>query len=220
MPKRILQLYHEAMGRLSISEDAEIESIRRRIIRSEFNDQGASPETLAKIAERDEDWAARAFDDLRMTRFIVTDWAEFVWYRPTTSRLDDIMAQLAAMETTAIVRLSAMECAPAIPTIRRLANEFIALADGEDTIAASLANQRLMLGIVSATHQHRLIEDYVKLASPANAYAAASRRGEPELRCMKRSADAVARLIGKRSVQDCAAEAVAMRLHPMQPVLT
>ena len=136
MPKKILQLYHEAIGRMSISADADIESIRRRIIRSEFNDLEASPETLARIAERDEDWAGQAFDDLRMTRFIITNWAEFVWYRPAASSLDDIMAQLAAMEATAIVRLSSMECAPAMPTIRRLADAFMMQADGEDEIAA------------------------------------------------------------------------------------
>ena len=220
MQKRILQLYHEAMGRMSISADADIESIRRRIIRSEFNDLEASPETLARIAERDEDWAGQAFDDLRMTRFIITNWAEFVWYRPAASSLDDIMAQLAAMEATAIVRLSSMECAPAMPTIRRLADAFMMQADGEDAIAATLANQRLMLAIVSATHQHRLIEDYVKLASPATAYAAATRIGEPELGCMKRSAEELVSLIGTPSVQDCAAEAVAMRLHPLQPAIS
>lgn len=205
---------------MSISEDADIESIRRRIIRSEFNDLEASTETLVRIAKRDEDWAKEAFDDLRMTRFIITNWAKFVWCRPTASSLEDIMAQLAAMEATAIVRLSSMECAPAMPTVRRLADEFMMLADGGDKIAATLANQRLMLAIVSATHQHRLIEDYVKLASPATAYAAASRIGEQELRCMKRSAEVLVGSIGLRSVQDCAAEAVAMRLHPLQPVLS
>jgi len=220
MQKRILQLYHEAMGRMSISEDADVERIRRAIIHSELNDLEASPETLAGIAERGEEWAGQAFDDLRMTRFIITNWAEFVWYRPAARSLDDIIAQLAAMEATAIVRLSSMECAPAMPAIRRLAGEFMMLADGGDSIAASLANQRLMLAIVSATHQHRLIEDYVKLASPATAYAAASGIGEPELGCMKRSAEELVSLIGTRSVQDCAAEAVAMRLHPLQPALS
>ena len=76
----------------------------------------------------------------------------------------------------------------------------------------------MMLAIVSATGELRLMEDYVKHASLAVAYAVAARLEAAALEGMKRSANVIVDLIGTTEPRDCAAEAVAMRLHPREPV--
>jgi hypothetical protein len=76
----------------------------------------------------------------------------------------------------------------------------------------------MMLAIVSATGELRLMEDYVKHASVAVAYAVAARLEAADLEGMKRSANVIVDLIGTTEPRDCAAEAVAMRLHPREPV--
>ena len=217
MAKRI-DLYQEASKRMAISPDACMERIRRCSISSKFGYESADPASLAAIVEMDADWGAAAFAELRSTGFIKTDWARFKWYQPSGKELDDKIAELAAIEAAAIIRLSSMDCAPALPAIRALAENFLVEADGGDTIATSLAHNRMMLAIVSATGELRLMEDYVKHASVAVAYAVAARLEAADLEGMKRSANVIVDLIGTTEPRDCAAEAVAMRLHPREPV--
>ena len=174
MAKRI-DLYQEASKRMAISPDACMERIRRCSINSKFGYESADPASLAAIVEMGADWGAAAFAELRSTGFIKTDWARFKWYQPSGKQLDDKIAELAAIEAAAIIRLSSMDCAPALPVIRALAENFLEEADGGDTIGTSLAHNRMMLAIVSATGELRLMEDYVKHASLAVAYAVAAR---------------------------------------------
>jgi hypothetical protein len=49
-------------------------------------------------------------------------------------------------------------------------------------------------------------------------YAVAARLEAADLEGMKRSANVIVDLIGTTEPRDCAAEAVAMRLHPREPV--
>jgi hypothetical protein len=217
MAKRI-DLYHEAARRMAISPDACIERIRRCSINSKFGNEGTDPASLAAIVGLDEDWGAASFAELRSTGFIKTDWARFKWYQPSVKELDDKIAELAAIEAAAIIRLSSMDCAPALPAIRALADDFLKMADGGDAVATSLAHHRIMLAIVSATGELRLMEDYVKHASVAVAYAVAARLEAADFAGMKRSANVIVDLIGTTEPRDCAAEAVAMRLHPREPV--
>lgn len=217
MPKRI-ELYHEAAKRMAISTDAIIERVRRCSISSEFGYESADPASLAASVGMDEDWGAAAFAELRSTGFIYTDWSRFKWYQPSGKELDDKITELAAIEAAAIIRLSSMDCAPTLPPIRALAENFLEEAGGGDEVATSLAHNRMMLAIVSATGELRLMEDYVKHASVALAYAVAARLETADLDGMKRSAHVIVDLIGTTEPRDCAAEAVAMRLHPREPV--
>ena len=120
MAKRI-ELYQEAAKRMAISPDACMEQIRRCSISSKFGYEGTDPASLAAIVGMDADWGAAAFAELRSTGFIKTDWARFKWYQPSGKQLDDKIAELAAIEAAAIIRLSSMDCAPALPVIRALA---------------------------------------------------------------------------------------------------
>jgi hypothetical protein len=217
MAKRI-DLYHEAARRMAISPDACIERIRRCSINSKFGNEGTDPASLAAIVGLDEDWGAAAFAELRSTGFIKTDWARFKWHQPSSTELDEKVAELAGIEAAAIVRLASMDCAPALPAIRALADDFLKEAERGDAIATSLAHHRMMLAIVSATGELRLMEDYVKHASVAVAYAVAGRLEAADFAGMKRSANVIANLVGTSAPRDCAAEAVAMRLHPKEPV--
>ncbi len=217
MAKRI-ELFQQAAKRMAISPDACMERIRRCSINSKFGNEGADPASLAAIVGMDDDWSAAAFAELRSTGFIKTDWARFKWYQPSVKELDDKIAELAAIEAAAIIRLSSMDCAPALPAIRALADEFLKMADGGDAVATSLAHHRMMLAIVSATGELRLMEDYVKDASVAVAYAVAARLEAADFEGMKRSANVIANLVGTSAPRECAAEAVAMRLHPKEPV--
>jgi len=217
MAKRI-DLYQEAANRMAISLDACIEKIRRCSISSKFGYESTDPASLAAIVGLDEDWGAAAFAELRSTGFINTDWSRFKWYQPSGKELDDKVAELAAIEAAAIIRLSSMDCAPALPEIRDLADDFLKEANGGDVVATSLAHNRMMLAVVSATGELRLMEEYVKHASVAVAYAVAARLETADLDGMKRSAIVIVDLIGTTEPRDCAAEAVAMRIHPREPV--
>jgi hypothetical protein len=217
MHKRI-KLYQEAAKRMAISPDACMERIRRCCINSKFGDESVDPASLATIAEMNDDWGAAAFVELRSTGFIKTDWSRFKWYQPSGNELDDKIAELAAIEAAAIIRLSSMDCAPALTAIRALADDFLKHANGGDAVATSLAHNRMMLAIVSATGELRLMEEYVKHASVAVAYAGAARLEAADREGMKRSANVIVHLIGTTEPRDCAAEAVAMRLHPREPV--
>lgn len=107
-----------------------MERIRRCSISSKFGYESADPASLAAIVEMDADWGAAAFAELRSTGFIKTDWARFKWYQPSGKELDDKIAELAAIEAAAIIRLSSMDCAPALAAIRTLAENFLEEADG------------------------------------------------------------------------------------------
>lgn len=217
MAKRI-DLYQEASKRMAISPDACMERIRRCCISAKFGYESADPASIATIVGLDDDWGATAFAELRSTGFINTDWSRFKWYQPSGKELDDKIAELAAIEAAAIIRLSSMDCAPALPAIRDLADDFLEQANSGDVVATSLAHNRMMLAIVSATGELRLMEDYVKHASVAVTYAVAARLEAADLEGMKRSAHVIVDLIGTTEPRDCAAEAVAMRLHPREPV--
>ena len=110
MAKRI-ELYQEAAKRMAISPDACMEQIRRCSISSKFGYESTDPASLAAIVGMDADWGAAAFAELRSTGFIKTDWARFKWYQPSGKELDDKIAELAAIEAAAIIRLSSMDCA-------------------------------------------------------------------------------------------------------------
>lgn len=212
------ELYHEALNRMVASADPCIERIRRCYTNSRFAHESIDPASLATIAGMDDEASAEAFAELRRTGFIRTDWSCFKWYQPSSKDLDDTIAELSAIEAAAIIRLSSMNCASALPVISSMTNAFLHKADGDCAVTASLAHNRMMLAIVSATGELRLMEEYVKQASVAFAYAVAARLDGADLAGMKRSAKIIERLVGTSEVRNCAAEAVAMRLHPNEPV--
>lgn len=218
MRRNLEQLYRDAITMMEVSADARIEKLRRTSISSSLEHERASPELVAKKAKGDQEWAEKAFEDLYAGGFIVTDWMEYFWFTPSQKALDERMTVLAGMEAMAIVRLSSMDCADALPGIKNRLNEFQHEAEGGDCIRASLARQRLMLMIVGALGPQRLAEDYVKAAKVAVAYAAAAKLNKRSLNGMRKSAANLVSRLGGTDVRDCAAEAVAMRLHPTKPV--
>lgn len=218
MRRDLEQLYRDAIAMMDVSTDARIEKLRRVNISSSIEKERASPELVAKGAKAGQKWAEKAFEDLYAGGFIVTDWMEYFWFAPTQKALDERMTVLAGMEAMAIVRLSSMDCGEALPGIKNRLHEFQQEAEGGDLIRASLARQRLMLTVVGAIGPQRLAEDYVKAAKVAVAYAAAAKLNKRSLNGMRKSAEKLVMGLGGKDVRNCAAEAVAMRLHPSEPI--
>ena len=151
--------------------------------------------------------------------FIRTNITRFEWYRPTETQLWEEQAALAGIETTAIVRLSSMNCTPAVPELRKRVRAFETVAGSGKPLAALLAHQKMMMAVVAATGDRHTLEEYAKRASVAQIYAHSNRLDERHLDGMVQSAQAMFGHIGDSEVRTCAAAAVAMRVHPAQPLI-
>ncbi|KEO90537.1 hypothetical protein EH31_10645 [Erythrobacter longus] len=219
MSEGVDQLYRVAIEKLAKAADSEIETFRRAIAQGEGIPLTPSPEALAKAADKDLAWGEYAFGELRSFGFIRTNITRFEWYRPTETQLWEEQAALAGIETTAIVRLSSMNCTPAVPELRKRVRAFETVAGSGKPLAALLAHQKMMMAVVAATGERHTLEEYAKRASVAQIYAHSNRLDERHLDGMVQSAQAMFGHIGESEVRTCAAAAVAMRVHPAQPLI-
>lgn len=211
-------LYQTAMARLAVSEDEVVERLRRATTSAIPSYESTGPEILASQQSKDIRWGERAFENLRSTGFIRSDWSKFIWYRPTQREFEDCMDRLAGFEAAAIIRLASMDCAPARPTWQTGLEEFLEATSETDAVKACLAHQRLMTAIVAATGEQQLFEGYAKESSAAVTYAMAHRVDRKDLQGMARSAKKLTKMLGARDARACAAHATAMRIHPKQTV--
>lgn len=139
-----------------------------------------------------------------------------MWFRPNKDQLDDAVDQLAGFEAAAIIRLGSMECEAVMPTLSNCLDVFLEELEKGHPIEASLAHQRMMLTVVAASGEDRVMEEYGKQAKVAVAYAAAERLGHAEMKGMGRSARMMLDLLNSGESRECAAEATAMRVHPKE----
>lgn len=218
MRQDLRELYRGAIGRMTVSKDERIEQLRRAKIVSTGANEPVSPQIIAQIERANDEWAETAFEDLYASGFIVASWPGYFWFAPNAGGLSDRSSVLAGMEAVAIIRLSYMNCAPALPGIRKRLKDLLKAAESGDAILTSLARQRLMLNIVGSIGSQRLAEDYLKSAKPAMAYATAAQLDERSLAGICKSAERVVDGLGGSEPRTCVAEAVAMRLHPAEPV--
>ncbi|MGB3472071.1 MAG: hypothetical protein WBA51_14730 [Erythrobacter sp.] len=219
MSEGVDQLYRVAIKKLAKAANSEIETFRRAIAQGEGIPLTPSPEDLAKAADKDLAWGEYAFGELRSFGFIRTNIIRFEWYRPTEKQLWEEQAALAGIETTAIVRLSSMDCEPAIPELRKRVRAFETVAGSGKPLAALLAHQKMMMAVVAAIGERHTLEEYAKRASVAQIYARSNSLDERHLDGIVQSAQAMFGHIGESEVRTCAAAAVAMRVHPSDPLV-
>lgn len=217
MPNGIDQLYRTAIEKLAKSADADIEHLRRAVIRGDGVPLEPDPRLLAEASGKGADWGEYAFGELRAFGFIVADVARFVWYRPTKNEMWERQAVLAGIEATAIVRLVSMDLSPAIPEIQRRLEAFDRTAASGKALASLLAHQKLMVSVVAATGEVATLEEYARRASVAQVYARAATLELRDIEGMTTSARTMVQLLYKGDARDCAAAATAMRIHPRQP---
>lgn len=218
MDTDLTTLYHDALVRMHVSADKDVERLRRESIQADHHTAAIGPEDIARMAGRGKAWGKVAFEDLRQTGFIHQRFSGFHWYRPKDWDLIDAHDELAAMEAIAIIRLASMDCSPAMPGILDHYEAFMRAAEEGDFVETSLAHQRLMLVVVGATGKQRVAEDYVRNAKVVLAYGKAFSLYPERVEGMKVSAKAMIDCLGKPRGRECAAEAAAMRLHPQEPV--
>jgi hypothetical protein len=214
MSEGVDQLYRVAIEKLAKAADSEIETFRRAIAQGEGIPLTPSPEALAKTADKDLAWGEYAFGELRSFGFIRTNITKLEWYRPTETQLWEEQTALAGIEATAIVRLSSMNCTPAIPELRKRVRAFETVARSGKPLAALLAHQKMMMAVVAAVGERRMLEEYAKRASIAQIYARSHRLSERHLDGMAQSAQTMFHHLCEIEVRTCAAAAVAMRVHP------
>lgn len=217
MRNGIDQLYRTAIEKLAKSADADIEHLRRAVIRGDGVPLEPDPRLLAEASGKGADWGEYAFGELRAFGFIVADVARFVWYRPTKNEMWERQAVLAGIEATAIVRLVSMDLSPAIPEIQRRLEAFDRTAASGKALASLLAHQKLMVSVVAATGEVATLEEYARRASVAQVYARAATLELTDVEGMTTSARTMVQLLFKGDARDCAAAATAMRIHPRQP---
>lgn len=217
MPNGIDQLYRTAIEKLAKSADADIEHLRRAVIRGDGVPLEPDPRLLAEASGKGADWGEYAFGELRAFGFIVADVARFVWYRPTKNEMWERQAVLAGIEATAIVRLVSMDLSPAIPEIQRRLEAFDRTAASGKALASLLAHQKLMVSVVAATGEVATLEEYARRASVAQVYARAATLELTDIEGMTTSARTMVQLLCNGDARDCAAAATAMRIHPRQP---
>lgn len=217
MPQGIDQLYRTAIEKLAKSADADIEHLRRAVIRGDGVPIEPDPRLLAEASGKGADWGEYAFGELRAFGFIVADVARFVWYRPTKNEMWERQAVLAGIEAAAIVRLVSMDRSPAVPEILKRLEAFERTAASGKALASLLAHQKLMVSIVAATGEVATLEEYARRASVAQVYARAATLELSDIEGMTTSARTMVQLLCEGAARDCAAAATAMRIHPRQP---
>ena len=217
MPNGIDQLYRTAIEKLAKSADADIEHLRRAVIRGDGVPLEPDPHLLAEASGKGADWGEYAFGELRAFGFIVADVARFVWYRPTKNEMWERQAVLAGIEATAIVRLVSMDLSPAIPEIQRRLEAFDRTTASGKALASLLAHQKLMVSVVAAIGEVATLEEYARRASVAQVYARAATLELTDIEGMTTSARTMVHLLCKGDARDCAPAATAMRIHPRQP---
>ncbi|WP_298193630.1 hypothetical protein [Novosphingobium sp.] len=217
MPQGIDQLYRTAIEKLAKSADADIEHLRRAVIRGDGVPLEPDPRLLAEASGKGADWGEYAFGELRAFGFIVADVARFVWYRPTKNEMWERQAVLAGIEATAIVRLVSMDRSPAVPEILKRLEAFERTAASGKALASLLAHQKLMVSVVAATGEVPTLEEYARRASVAQVYARAAALELTDIKGMTTSARTMVLLLCEGAARDCAAAATAMRIHPRQP---
>lgn len=217
MLKGIDQLYRTAIEKLAKSADADIEHLRRAVIRGDGVPLEPDPRLLAEASGKGADWGEYAFGELRAFGFIVADVARFVWYRPTKNEMWERQAVLAGIEATAIVRLVSMDRSPATPEIHKRLEAFERTAASGKALASLLAHQKLMVSVVAATGEVATLEEYARRASVAQVYARAATLELTDIEGMTTSARTMVQLLCEGAARDCAAAATAMRIHPRQP---
>jgi len=219
MLQGIDQLYRAAIEKLAKSADADIEQLRRAVIRGDGVPLEPDPRLLAEAAGKNADWGEYAFGELRTFGFVVADMARFVWYRPTKNEIWEREAVLAGIEATAIIRLVSMDRAPAAPEIRKRLEAFERSAASGKALASLLACQKLMVALVAATGEAGILEEYAKRASVAQVYARAATIALTDIDGMTSSARTMVDLLSRGAARECAAVATAMRIHPRQPAI-
>lgn len=217
MPQGIDQLYRTAIEKLAKSADADIEHLRRAVIRGDGVPLEPDPRLLAEASGKGADWGEYTFGELRAFGFIVADVARFVWYRPTKNEMWERQAVLAGIEATAIVRLVSMDRSPAVPEILKRLEAFERTAASGKALASLLAHQKLMVSVVAATGEVATLEEYARRASVAQVYARAATLELTDIEGMTTSARTMVQLLCEGAARDCAAAATAMRIHPRQP---
>lgn len=217
MSQGIDQLYRTAIEKLAKSADADIEHLRRAVIRGDGVPLEPDPRLLAEASGKGADWGEYAFGELRAFGFIVADVARFVWYRPTKNEMWERQAVLAGIEATAIVRLVSMDRSPAIPEILKRLEAFERTAASGKALASLLAHQKLMVSVVAATGEVPTLEEYARRASVAQVYARTATLELSDIEGMTTSARTMVQLLCEGAARDCAAAATAMRIHPRQP---
>lgn len=217
MSKEVDTLYRAAIEKLAKSADPEIERLRRAVSLGEGIPLEPEPGTLA-AAGKDASWGDYAFSELRSYGFIRTHILKFVWYRPTETQIWEEQAALAGIEAMAIVRLSSMDCAPAMPEIRKRCQAFQRIGRAGKPLAALLAHQKMMLAIVAAAGETHVIEEYAKRASVALIYARSPNLEKRHIEGMMQSAATMFGHISEHDARHCAAAAAGMRVHPSIPV--
>lgn len=217
MPQGIDQLYRTAIEKLAKSADADIEHLRRAVIRGDGVPLEPDPRLLAEASGKGADWGEYAFGELRAFGFIVADVARFVWYRPTKNEMWERQAVLAGIEAAAIVRLVSMDRSPAVPEILKRLEAFERTAASGKALASLLAHQKLMVSVVAATGEVATLEEYARRASVAQVYARAATLELTDIEGMTTSARTMVQLLCEGAARDCAAAATAMRIHPRQP---
>ena len=205
-------LYHAAITKTCESADPEMETLRKSIVRGELRSIDVNPAAIANAFSKPEEWGLHAFSDLRRAGFVTTLITSLDWYQPNWGELTDDLAVLAGVESTAIIRLSALDCSAALQEVsRRLADLSTSAATGNN-IAFLLAYQRLMLAVVAASNEEELFREYAGRATVATVYARAAFDKVLEPSELHGAAEKMVELLCSPSSRQCAALAADMRL--------
>lgn len=219
MERGVISLYRAAIEKMAKSADHEVEKLRLAIARGERPSPLPDPEALARITDNSREWGSHAFADLRGAGFVRSELLQFEWVQIDPPRVSDELAAMAGIEARSIIRLSLMDCAGAMPEIKRRLKLFVRAAAGGKPLASLLAHQNLMFAVVAATGEVNLLEEYAKRVSVALVYVRSLSIEHEDLEGMTASAEAMVSKLCDGNARDCAADATSMRLHPRRPAL-
>ena len=212
MSSDVPALYRVAIEKIRRSSDPKIERLRKSIALGDIRGVDAEPLAIADFAGEAENWGAAAFSELRSTGFICASVANFAWYRPSVAELTDDLAVLAGIESTAIIRLSALNCTGALAEISARLEDLRQAAATKSSITFLLAHQKLMLAVVASSNEEQLFKEFAGRATVATVYARAAYDGTMDFAKVYGAAEAMVNLLCAPGSRQCAALAADMRL--------
>jgi hypothetical protein len=163
-------LYRDTMDALHPSADAGVEALRHRWARGEAREPSLAPEVMQELTGESLTWATYAYRDLERNGFMKHNYHHFLWRDADRPELGKLLAALAALEITALLRAGAMDMSKVQGELDYRHADIVRAAEGGTALPVTLALQRYFTTLVVSVGGAELMGAYVRLNKVSVSY--------------------------------------------------
>lgn len=156
-------LYRDMMDGLHSSADAGIEALRCRWAQGEAHEPKVSPEVLQELTDRSLAWTTFAYRDLEGSGFMKHNYKHFLWRDADRAEIGRVLAGLAAIEVTALLRAAAMDMSKLQGELDYRHADIVRAAESGTALPVTMALQRYFTTLVASIGSAELMSGYVTL---------------------------------------------------------